>query len=760
MTMAIQPMPTITPDLIARHGITPEEYQMIVKKIGREPNLTELGMFSVMWSEHCSYKNSKPILKLFPTAGKDVLVKAGEENAGIVDIGDGLAVCFKIESHNHPSAIEPFQGAATGVGGILRDIFTMGARPIFLMDSLRFGRLEAPLTQRLLRGVVSGISHYGNCMGIPTVGGEIYFDECYEGNPLVNAMGVGLVKRDAIVKGKASGAGNPVYYVGSATGRDGLGGAAFASKDLSGQSHEDRPAVQVGDPFLEKLLMEACLELCRTDALVGMQDMGAAGLTCAASETAARASMGIEIDLAKVPLRETEMTPYEILLSESQERMLIIVKKGREKTVEDIFEKWDLHAVKIGEVKEGRMMRVFDSGKLVSEIPAKALVDEGPVNIREEKRPDYLGWEQILDLASVREPVDFNVVLKRLLDHPSIASKAWVWEQYDHMVRTDTVFYPGHDAALVRVKGARKGLAASTDCNSLYCYLDPYEGGKIAVAEAARNVICSGARPLGMTNCLNFGNPLKPEVFWTFHQAVNGMIDACRALGIPVTGGNVSFYNENPTGAIYPTPTVGIVGVLEEIENRIPSAFQNEGDLVFLLGATHNELGASHYLSVIHGLKRGLPPRLDLSREVALGGLILGLAKTKTLASCHDLSEGGLAVALAECAIRSSKKLGVVVDQLTMVSEIALGPYAKSASTEKVIRQDALYFGESQSRCVVSVRPEHKELLIHESQKFRIPVFQIGKVGGQQFVMGERIQLTVEELSGIFEKSIPGRLES
>lgn len=751
MTMT-QASTAITPELIALHGITPDEYAMIVKKIGREPNLTELGMFSVMWSEHCSYKNSKPILKLFPTTGPAVLVKAGEENAGIVDIGDGLAVCFKIESHNHPSAIEPFQGAATGVGGILRDIFTMGARPIFLMNSLRFGKLESPVTQRLVRGVVAGISHYGNCMGIPTVGGEVYFDECYEGNPLVNAMAVGLVTKDSIVKGKASGAGNPVYYVGAATGRDGLGGAAFASKDLSEESHEDRPAVQVGDPFMEKLLMEACLELCRTDALVGMQDMGAAGLTCATSETAARASMGIEIDLAKVPQRETGMTSYEIMLSESQERMLVIVKKGKEKIVEDIFAKWDLHAAHIGEVKDGKLMRVFESGKLVSEIPAKALVDEGPVNTREEKKPAYLEREQQLDLNKVSEPQDFNDVLKKLLAHPSIASKAWIWEQYDHMVRTDTVFYPGHDAALVRIKGTRKGLASSTDCNSLYCYLDPYEGGKLAVAEAVRNVICTGAKPLGMTNCLNFGNPLKPEVFWTFHQAVNGMSDACRALGIPVTGGNVSFYNENPQGAIYPTPTVGIVGLVEDIDARVPSSFQQDGDLVFLLGETRNELGATHYLSVIHGQKKGLPPRLDLDREKSLGDVILELARKKVLSSCHDLSEGGLAVALAECSLASDR--GAVIDQLEMVLQSKLGPYGQGSDSDK-LRMDALYFGESQSRCILTVKPEQKETVVHAARTAGVPVFQIGKVGGDQLILGERISLPVADLRQVFDRPLP-----
>ncbi|HXV28127.1 MAG TPA: phosphoribosylformylglycinamidine synthase subunit PurL, partial [bacterium] len=605
----------MTPEIIARHGITPAEYEQIEKILGREPNITELGIFSVMWSEHCSYKNSKPILKLFPTQGPRLLVRAGEENAGIVDIGDGLAVCFKIESHNHPSAIEPFQGAATGVGGILRDIFTMGARPVLSMNSLRFGNLELAQTKRLFRGVVAGIAHYGNCMGVPTIGGEVYFDESYEGNPLVNAMSLGLVSKESIVKGKATGTGNSVYYVGSATGRDGLGGAAFASRELTEESHEDRPAVQVGDPFMEKLLLEACLELIKTDALVGMQDMGAAGLTCSTCETASRGSSGIEIDIAKVPRRETGMIPYEVMLSESQERMLIIVKKGKEETVQRIFEKWDLHAVKIGEVKEGHLMRVYENGKPVAEIPAKALADEGPVYTREEIRPAYLHEAQKLNLDQIREPKDFNGVLKKLLDHPSIASKAWVWQQYDHMVRTDTVFYPGHDAALIRVKGTKKGIAVSTDCNSLYCYLDPFEGGKIAVAESARNVVCTGAVPLGVTNCLNFGNPMKPEVFWQFHQAVLGMVEACQALKTPVTGGNVSFYNESPAAAIYPTPTVGMVGLLENVENRVPSFFQSEGDLIFLLGDTLNEIGGSHYLMIEHGLKKGLPPRLDLEKE-------------------------------------------------------------------------------------------------------------------------------------------------
>lgn len=744
----------ISPEWVAAHGITPEEYRHIRDILGRAPNITELGMFSVMWSEHCSYKNSKAILKLFSKMNAELprqdrlLVKPGQENAGIVDIGDGFAVCFKIESHNHPSAIEPFQGAATGVGGILRDIFTMGARPVLLMNSLRFGSLEQPVSQRLFRGVVAGIAHYGNCMGIPTLGGEIYFDSSYEGNPLVNAMALGIIKKDEIVRGAAHGIGNPVYYVGATTGRDGLGGAAFASKELSEQSHEDRPAVQVGDPFMEKLLMEACLELLKTDALVGMQDMGAAGLTCAGCETASRASTGVEIDLAKVPRREPGMTPYETLLSESQERMLVIVKRGKEKEVENIFKKWDLHAVKIGEVTPGDKYRVLDGGKLAAEIPAKALADDGPVYVREEEKPAYLAAAQKLDLDSISEPKDFNAVLKRLLSHPSIASKAWVWQQYDHMVRTDTVLYPGHDAALMRIKGTQKGIAVSTDCNSLYVYLDPFEGGKIAVAEAARNVVCSGARPVGVTNCLNFGNPMKPEIFWQFHSAVSGIIESCKALEVPVTGGNVSFYNESPQGAIYPTPTIGMVGLLENIEKRIPSAFQNTGDIIYLAGETFNELGGSHYMMIEHGLKQGLPPRLDLAREKALHQFILAAADGKKLASCHDLSEGGLAVALAECCMKSVEGLGASVPSLNDISR-----------HQKGLRPDALYFGESQSRAVISVRPECRREVKQLAKKQGVALYEIGKVGGEAFIVEDCIHLAVRDMVHLFEGIIPDMME-
>ena len=740
----------ITPDVIETHGITKEEYVRICGILEREPNITELGMFSVMWSEHCSYKNSKPILKLFSKMNEElpnqgnILVKPGEENAGMVDIGDGLAVCFKIESHNHPSAIEPFQGAATGVGGILRDIFTMGARPVLLLDSLRFGDIKSPLTKRLLKGVVAGIAHYGNCMGIPTVGGDVYFDESYEGNPLVNPMAVGIIDKDKIVKGAATGVGNPVYYVGATTGRDGLGGAAFASRELTEESHEDRPAVQVGDPFMEKLLMEACLELLETDALIGMQDMGAAGLTCSGCETASRGNTGVMIDLLKVPQRETNMTPYEMMLSESQERMLVIVKKGKEEKVEDIFAKWDLHAVKIGEVIEGNRFKTYHSGELVADIPAKALADDGPIYIREEKRPDYLEESQKLDLSKIQEPKDFNVVLKKLLKHPSIASKAWVWEQYDHMVRTDTVFYPGHDAALARIKGTKKGLAMSTDVNGLYVYLDPFEGGKMAVAEAARNIVCSGAKPIGLTNCLNFGNPMKPEIFWQFHQAVAGMVESCKMLEIPVTGGNVSFYNENPEGAIFPTPTVGMVGVMDDIEKRVPSFFQNEGDLIFLVGCTKNELGGSHYLMIEHGLKKGIPPRMNLEKEKSLHAFILESADKKFLKSCHDISEGGLAVALAEACIGSRKSLGANVSNIASVTDL---------------RMDSVFFGESQTRVLVSLNPDNKENVMKLAEKYNLSIEQIGKVGGNNLKITNKISLSVKELKKVYDESIPNSVK-
>src|ERR1700730_8158043 len=604
--------PPVTPELVAKHGLTPEEFERIKKILGREPNFTELGIFSVMWSEHCSYKNSRRELKKFPTTGPNILVKAGEENAGVVDMGDGWAVAFKMESHNHPSAIEPFQGAATGVGGIIRDIFTMGARPEFCLNSLRFGPItdansksetrnpKIAANRRLFTGVVSGIAHYGNCVGIPTIGGEIYFDESFDGNPLVNVFCLGVLRHEELARGAAEGAGNPVFYVGAETGRDGLAGAAFASRELTEQSREDRPAVQVGDPFKEKLLLEACLELIARDAVAGIQDMGAAGLTCSTCETASRGDSGIEIDLAKVPKREPGMTPYEILLSESQERMLIIAKRGKENVVREIFEKWDVPCAEIGRVTDDGMMRVRNNGSIAAEIPAKPLAEEAPLYSREAKKPttDHTDKTDLLQQLSAKSGKSVADSLRQLLRDPTIASKNWVYHQYDHTVRTGTVVKPGSDAAVFFVRYANKILAATTDCKSLYCRLDPREGGKIAVAEAARNLTCSGAKPLAVTDNLNFGNPYKPENFWQLREAVEGIAEACRAFGTPVTGGNVSLYNESPAGVVDPTPTIGMVGLIEKEEHMTTQWFKKAGDSIILVGEIGDELGGSRFVKV------------------------------------------------------------------------------------------------------------------------------------------------------------------
>lgn len=751
-------------EVAIQHGLTEEEYERVRKHLAREPNRTEVGMFGVMWSEHCSYKNSKPVLKLLMDTAQAakgtaaLLVRAGEENAGVLDIGDGHAVVFKMESHNHPSAVEPFQGAATGVGGILRDIFTMGARPVLLMDSLRFGSLESAVARRLMRGVVAGIGHYGNCMGVPTVGGEIYFDEAYEGNPLVNVFCLGVLRGSELVRGVARDVGNAVYYVGAATGRDGLGGAAFASREITESSEEDRPAVQVGDPFLEKLLLEACLELVEKKAVVGLQDMGAAGLTCATSETASRGGVGMTIDVKKVPRRETGMTPYEVMLSESQERMLLIVERDKEKLVQEVFEKWDLHAVRIGEVTEGPMLRVYEGKTLVAEVPAKALAADAPVYVREEKEPAHLKELQAFDATALPLPANYNEVVRKLVSHPSIASKEWVFEQYDHMVRTDTVFLPGHDAALLRIKGTRKAIAVSTDSNGLYCYLDPYEGGRIAVAEAARNVVATGAVPIGLTDCLNFGNPMKPEVFWQFHRAVEGIRDACLALSVPVTGGNVSFYNESPEGTVYPTPTIGMVGLLENIEERIPSCFQQEGDRVFLVGETFNELGGSHYLMVEHGIKKGLPPRVDWEREKKLYQFVWEARKRRLLKSCHDLSEGGLAVALMESCLGngqppkkgSRQSLGVVLNEFDWLSAL---------EEQGTLRPDALLFGESQSRMIISAEPDAESDLKQLASSLDLWIAGLGGVEGGKMKIGEWVDLEMRELETLYRESLKKNVE-
>src|SRR6516225_7598780 len=643
--------------LLEQHGLTREECDRIVRILGREPNLTELGIFSVMWSEHCSYKSSRVHLRTLPTEGPQVLQGPGE-NAGAIDIGGGLAAVFKIESHNHPSFIEPYQGAATGVGGIIRDIFTMGARPIALLNSLRFGSLDAPGTKRLLEGVVSGIAGYGNSIGIPTVGGEIAFEPSYAGNPLVNVFCLGIAKQADIIKGVASGVGNAVYYVGAKTGRDGIHGATMASAEFDETSAEKRPAVQVGDPFLEKLLLEACLEVMHADALVGIQDMGAAGLTCSTTEMGSRGGAGVEIDVSLVPQREKGMTPYEIMLSESQERMLLVAKRGREAEIERVFEKWDLHAVKIGEVTHDGMLRVKDRGRVVAEVPNRALTDDAPVYRRPFSEPEYLREAHDLDLDVLgsglapvlpRVSTDQNRALLALLASPTVASKRWIYRQYDHMVRTNTIALPGAACGVVRVKGTDRALAMSVDGNGRFGYLDPRSGAKLAVAEASRNVACAGGLPIGGTNNLNFGNPERPDIMWQFAEAVAGIGEACRALDIPITGGNVSLYNETDGKPILPTPVLGVVGLVEDASNVVMRAFPGAGLDVVLFGESFAELGGSEYLKVVCNLVRGVPPSVDLVAERALQDLIVALSDDSLIRSAHDCSDGGLAVAVSEC---------------------------------------------------------------------------------------------------------------
>jgi phosphoribosylformylglycinamidine synthase len=777
--------PAITPELVAKHNLTPEEYAHAVEILGRTPSYTELGIFSVMWSEHCSYKNTKPLLKTFPTKSPKILVGAGEENAGIIDIGDGIAIAFKIESHNHPSAVEPFQGATTGVGGIVRDIFTMGARPVCAVNSLRFGpitangesdisnsKAEIANNRRLFAGVVSGIAHYGNCFGIPTVAGEVYFDKTYQGNPLVNAFCLGVLRHEQITRGAAKGVGNPVFYVGPATGRDGLAGAAFASQDLTEESAEQqRGAVQVGDPFMEKLVCEACLELLATGCVAGMQDMGAAGLTCSTCEMAARAGTGIEIELDKVPQRAPNMSSYEIMLSESQERMLIVVHKGREEEVKRIFDKWDLPWAEIGIITDTGHMKVRHGGKLVVDIPARKIADESPVYQREAVEPAYLKDVRAFRLDGIADTTTPADDLKRLLAWPSIASKNWVYRQYDHQVRDGSVVLPGSDAAVIRIKTdslpvmsaelaakvgdptvSEKLIAMTVDCNGGYVYLDPYEGAKAAVAEACRNLACSGALPLGATDNLNMPSPLKPELFWQIKESVRGLAEGCKAFNAPVTGGNCSLYNQSPAGPIDPTPTISVVGLIEKLEHVTTQWFKDEGDAIILLGeaveATPLQgLGGSAYLQVIHGKKNGSPPRCDLEVAKTLHTTLLGLIQSGLVKSAHDCSEGGLAVALAESCIsqliarETPRLLGATID---LSGVAAARQSAADQSEEKnaalsrdaaTIRLDALLFGETQSRVVISCKPLDAVKVVERAKLMGVPAVQIGKVGGDKLAV-------------------------
>jgi len=669
--------------------LTAEEFELIRQKLGRTPNFTELCAFSAMWSEHCSYKNSIKWLKTLPRDGKKMLVKAGEENAGLMDIGDGFGVVFKIESHNHPSAIEPFQGAATGVGGIHRDIFTMGARPIASLNSLRFGDLKEAKTQHLLSGIVHGIGHYGNCFGVPTVGGEIYFEDCYHTNPLVNAMSVGILKNGETISATATGTGNPVIFVGSATGKDGIGGASFASANITKESTEELPAVQVGDPFQEKKLLEACLEVIKTGAVVGMQDMGAAGIICSTAEMSAKGEVGMRIDLDKVPARQKNMKAWELLLSESQERMLMVVEKGREAEVVSIFEKWDLPAAEIGQVTDDGLLHFYMEGELQARIPAYELVLGGgaPQYDRPYSTPTYLKKIQAFDPEKVEVPVDLREVAEALIAIPNIASKRWVSVQYDSTVgAANTSTNQPSDAAVVLAKGTKKALAVTTDCNSRYVYADPYKGAMIAVAEAARNIVCSGGEPLGVTNCLNFGNPFDPEVYYQFVHAIKGMGEACRRFDTPVTGGNVSFYNQNPDGAVYPTPTIGMVGLLESVKDKMTLDFKEVGDVIFLLGKSNNDINSSEYLHKIQKVEFSPAPHFEIEEELALQKKLSELIAQKLVSSAHDVSEGGLFVTLAESAFHRDLGFDVVASDFHL-------------------RKDAVWFGESQSRVVVSVEP-------------------------------------------------------
>lgn len=720
-------------------GLSDEEFEQVTGHLGRLPNWTEIGIYSVMWSEHCSYKNSKPLLKKFPTDGPHVLQGPGE-GAGVIDIDDGQAVVFKIESHNHPSAIEPFQGAATGVGGIIRDVFSMGARPVALLNSLRFGNLRTPRVQYLFEQVVAGIAHYGNCIGIPTVGGEVVFDEHYDGNPLVNAMCVGVLNHESLQKGVAIGPGNPVIYVGSSTGRDGIHGATFASEELNESSEEKRPAVQVGDPFMEKLLLEACLEMVEKKMLIGIQDMGAAGLTSSSTEMAAKGKHGLELDLDLVPQREEGMTPYEIMLSESQERMLLVVEKGREQEVISICDKWGLQSSVIGQVNEGDRYRLYHKGRLVADIPVQTLVDNVPVYTREEKVPAYYEQNQKATPEKALKEIDSNQAIVDLVSSVNMGSKKWVYRQYDHMVRASTAVCPGSDAAVIVLRGTDKALAMSTDGNGRYVYLDPEQGGKIAVAEAARNIVCSGAEPLGITDCLNFGSPEKPEVYWQLSKAIDGMAEACRVLQAPVVSGNVSLYNETKGNPIYPTPVVGMVGLIQKRDHITTQAFKKAGDVILLLGETFAELGGSELQYLVTGSISGRPPVCDLEKEQRTQKTVLQAIRSGWITSAHDVSEGGLALALAEACISGNKGAKV--------------------SLETQLAPAVHLFSESQSRILLTTTAENAAEVTELAEKQGVPCSRIGEVTeDRQLIVNVNHQCVIQQeialLGKRWEDAIP-----
>ena len=730
-------------------GLREEEYVRIQEILGRVPNFTELGIYSAMWSEHCSYKNSIALLKTLPRTGPKLLAEAGEENAGLIDIGDGWACAFKIESHNHPSAIEPYQGAATGVGGINRDIFTMGARPIAQLNSLRFGDIANQASSRWhMRGVVKGIGDYGNAFGVPVLGGEAYFNPCYTTNPLVNAMSVGIVRTDKVISATSHGIGNPVFIVGSATGKDGIHGASFASKDITGTSMDDLPAVQVGDPFMEKLLMEASLELAQTDAIIGMQDMGAAGITCSTSEMSAKGGCGMDIQLDRVPLRQADMQPWEILLSESQERMLVVVKKGREKEVEDIFSKWDLHCVEIGTVTEGDTLRFFEGQELVAQVPAESLVLGGgaPVYKRESKEPAYIAENKKFKTDMVPVPQDLEQVAYELLASPNIASKRWISEQYDTMVRTLNMSTNApSDAGLVLLNeaGGDKALAVTVDCNARYVHADPYVGTMIAVSEAARNIVCSGGEPAGVTNCLNFGNPYDPEVYWQFEQAIKGMSAACIEFKTPVTGGNVSFYNqsviEGNEVAVFPTPTIGMVGVVPDIKNRMTLAFQQKGHLIFLIGKITDDIACSEYLVRYHNVRRSPAPYFDLAGEHLVHVIAMHLIKRKLVTAMHDISEGGLWTALVEMGMPNGLGFDIV--------------------TDSDVRPDAFLFGEGQGRIVATITQDQEDVFLDLMRLSKVPFLLLGHVTKGKLMVDDEAFGNIQEATAVYEGAIPDIME-